>query len=420
MNLKKIALVFLAMMLMSVVLAGCGGKSQSTSGKSAGTSSGNKKTEVLTVGYSASDKATTALVKKMVEVFNKKHKNVQMKAESIAGNYDDVLKTHMASKTQPDVFELDPQLIPSLVNSKQILPLDQYLNGYNLKDFEPNLLKQLKYQNKLYGLPTDYSTLALYYNKKMLKAAGVQPPKTWAQLKAAAKKLTKGKVKGLSLTNQLARYQPFFYSNGGTMMRNGKPYVNSKQNAKALKFWVSLFKNGSASEPKQLGAATDGDAFVHGMAAMTIEGTWMTSYIKGTAPNFKYGVTQIPISKKPASMAFIGAFAVSSHTKDKKAATEFLKLIASKQGVKTKISQGLILPSRKSLASSFLKKHPKLQPFVTAVKYASPFEYGLVSPTVIKQMDDTAQALVLGQSTNVQSALNKAQQMINQKLGSSK
>src|SRR3712207_9419812 len=58
-------------------------------------------------------------------------------------------------------------------------------------DFYPNLIKAYTGpDNKLYGLPKDHNTLAMFYNKDMLQQAGVTtPPKTWDELRAAAQKL---------------------------------------------------------------------------------------------------------------------------------------------------------------------------------------------------------------------------------------
>ena len=56
----------------------------------------------------------------------------------------------------------------------------------------------------VYGLPLTVDARALFYNKKLLQAAGVQPPKTWAELRAAAIKMTKRDSSGKLLVSGFA------------------------------------------------------------------------------------------------------------------------------------------------------------------------------------------------------------------------
>ena len=58
---------------------------------------------------------------------------------------------------------------------------------FDVADFEKPLIKAFQHDGKTYGFPKGYSTLALYYNKKMLAEAGVEVPKTWDELKEASK-----------------------------------------------------------------------------------------------------------------------------------------------------------------------------------------------------------------------------------------
>lgn len=65
------------------------------------------------------------------------------------------------------------------------------MKKYNVKTigYESSLLQPFIYKGKVYGLPKDYNTLVLFYNKEMFKQAGLtQPPKTWQDLKEYAKK----------------------------------------------------------------------------------------------------------------------------------------------------------------------------------------------------------------------------------------
>ena len=147
------------------------------------------------------------------------------------------MQTRIASKTAPDVYYLDVSLATAYMTKGVIAPIDEYLDKTDVADFQPNLLKGFQLNGKTYGLPKDYNTLALFYNKDMLAAANVQVPTTWDELMIAAQKLTTKSVKGLSLVDDVARFAPFIFQAGGKVTDNGKPAFNTPEAAKALDFY---------------------------------------------------------------------------------------------------------------------------------------------------------------------------------------
>src|SRR5215204_5140653 len=88
-------------------------------------------------------------------------------------------------------------------------------------DFLPTPLSSAQLDGKLYGLPQVTDAPALLYNKALLQKAGVAVPTTWAELGAAAPKLTAA-VPGLRapLFLQSGGYfsLPFLYSEGGDLL----------------------------------------------------------------------------------------------------------------------------------------------------------------------------------------------------------
>ena len=53
-------------------------------------------------------------------------------------------------------------------------PLNSYITKqFYLEDFQLALLKAFQVGNQTYGLPKDFSTLALFYNKKAFKEVDV-------------------------------------------------------------------------------------------------------------------------------------------------------------------------------------------------------------------------------------------------------
>ena len=110
-------------------------------------------------------------------------------------------------------------------------PLDPYIShAFNLADFNPTFLKAFQQDGSIYGLPKDFSTLALFYNKKALQAAGLsQPPLTWSELREYSKRLTIDKNQdgridqyGFGIVPELARQAFMIQAFGGITTADGK------------------------------------------------------------------------------------------------------------------------------------------------------------------------------------------------------
>jgi ABC-type glycerol-3-phosphate transport system substrate-binding protein len=104
------------------------------------------------------------------------------------------------------------------------------------------------YQGKQYCYPIGTNSIGLFYNKAMLKAVGLQPPTTWAELESDAKKLTKAPVYGVAFDatgdeQSTWQLEPFFWSDGASLTK-----VDTPPFASAPQLWVNMVKDGSASK----------------------------------------------------------------------------------------------------------------------------------------------------------------------------
>jgi maltose-binding protein MalE len=63
--------------------------------------------------------------------------------------------------------------------------------AYHLeKEFYPAAWKEAVSKNRVYAIPSGIDDRMLYYNRKLFRAAGLapnKPPRTWDELKVAAK-----------------------------------------------------------------------------------------------------------------------------------------------------------------------------------------------------------------------------------------
>src|SRR6185312_5756164 len=136
-----------------------------------------------------------------------------------------------------------------------------------------------------------------YYNVDLLKKAGVEPPKTWAELKETAKKLSGGQTYGLAFPgapNEQGTFHTstFVWSNGGSFDK-----LNSPQTIGALEYLADLVKIGAVSKSViTWGIDESRDQFLAGRAAMLIGGSWLMPQLD-KHPDLHYGIVPIPTPK---------------------------------------------------------------------------------------------------------------------------
>ena len=364
----------------------------------------------LTVEIWSSSPAEIKLVDDQIAEFNleNKSKNITLKKEVATGDYNQVMQTKIASKTEPDLFYLDVSLAATYISKGVIAPLDQYLDKEDLKDFSPNLLAGFQKNGKTYGLPKDVNTLGIFYNKKMLADAGVTPPKTWAEFEDAAKKLTKGKVKALSMADDSARFAPFILQAGGKINEGDTPVFNSTEAIKGFDFYYSMFKKGYAATPKDLGDGWAGDSLAAQKVAMVVEGGWMIPYMKEKAPTLDYGIAELPTGDKQGNLLFTVSYSMSTNTKHPKEAAEAIKFLTGKASQQMVSDSGLAIPSRLSIANAFTDKFPERKALVDGTKYATVYAYGLNHAKINDELAKAGERLRLGKNPDGKTALDEA------------
>jgi multiple sugar transport system substrate-binding protein len=102
---------------------------------------------------------------------------------------------YKSPSTTPDVFMLPTGYVGQWVGSSYLSPLDKYLTPKNApfwKSFPKVIQNESRIGGKVYAINTGENNSAVYYNKAMLKKAGIKlpwKPRTWADLISAAKKV---------------------------------------------------------------------------------------------------------------------------------------------------------------------------------------------------------------------------------------
>ncbi len=307
-------------------------------------------------------------------------------------------------------------------------PLNHYIkNEFNITDFEPSLLKAFQLNSKIYGLPKDFSTLALFYNKNAFKEVALtRPPSTWQALREYAKKLTidrnrDGKIDqyGFGLAPELSRQYFMLKAFGGSLVdKNGYAAFASPDSLKGLQLVIDQYRRERTSAlPSDVGASTGSEIFGQGKAAMVIEGTWAIPYIKETFPNIDLATNEVPtVNGKKATMTYTVAYVMNKKAKHKDAAWQLISYLTSKEGMKNWAGEGLVLPARQSVLNDLRStQQPLYTPFVAGANYGTIWQAGENLPTISTHFNNQFISALIGEQSLI-SAMQKAEYAAKQEI----
>lgn len=242
----------------------------------------------------------------------------------------------------------------------------------NKADFYPKLVEAFTVDGKFYCAPKDFSTLALVINTKLWKDAGLTDndvPKTWADLEAVAKKLTKGKVKGLVVSNEIQRLGVFMAQNGGGLVTDGKATANSQQNIDALTFVKKMLNDGEAAYNSQVGAGWGGEALGKGLAAMVIEGNWITG-VKKDFPDLDFTVAELPSGTQQGTLQYTNCWGIAADADNKEGAKSLVEFLTTADQQLAFAKAFGVMPSVQSAADGYKSANPTMVPFINGAAYA--------------------------------------------------
>ena len=127
---------------------------------------------------------------KVISAFNKVYPNVKVNYKPVGNNVPTVLATAIAGGHPPDMADIaQPGLVKQLAQQGHLKPIG-YAKSVIATNFAPSWQTLGSVNGKQYALVFKAANKSLlWYNVPAFKAAGVAPPKTWAQLTSAAKTL---------------------------------------------------------------------------------------------------------------------------------------------------------------------------------------------------------------------------------------
>jgi multiple sugar transport system substrate-binding protein len=369
---------------------------------------------------------TVALLEQASKDYAKDHPDVAVTVRAVP--FGDLLTTLRSQggggdgATIAGIYDL---WLPELARDKLVAPAPEPVASGVTEAWPAGVVSAASVGGTVYGIPNEIDVYALNYNKALFAEAGIAAaPKTWDELKDVATKLTKKDAgqQGFGMINSWAAgvVHPFaslLVSNGGELVVDGKPVLDSKQAGETFQLYEDLIKAG-VTDPAMAtaDANTTGpflDNFVSGKTGMLIMANWWESALKaGMGEKFSdIATAPIPVGPsgdKPRSISYSWMTVVNAGAgeAEQKAAWDFLAWLNSPQSgpngasamANILMSMG-ILPSRTSDVEAFKDKLGSefLAGYVSVLADAKPFPVVLGGQEFSESLQQTIEALQYGQ-----------------------
>ncbi len=281
---------------LAIAAAGCGGSSSSSS-------SGGVTNIVLWHGYVDTEGKA---MKAMVAQFNAGHPKIHVTAQ-FYGNSDYALQKVLAAIAggkPPDIAYLYGSWAANIAQSPKTLVLNDMIKAdpsFHWSDFWPSEQKVATVNGKIVGIPALVDNLALVYNKKLFRQAGIPFPTaswTWQDLRSAAARLTDASKKqfGWAYVNDgsedtVWRFEALLWQAGGEVLSSDGKHAafDSPAGVQAL---TLLQQMAAQDHSVYLDSGNDlyASLFNGGHIGMLFTGPWDLSQF----PNVDFGVQILP------------------------------------------------------------------------------------------------------------------------------
>ena len=351
-----------------------------------------------------------------------------------AGSYQDtIVKALTANKagTPPVTSVLLSTDMFTLIDEDAIVPIDNFVKTADDKAWLGSFYKAFMLNSqsggKTWGIPFQRSTVVLYYNKELFKAAGLdpnKPPATWAEMADAAKKLTvkdaSGKVTQYGIQIPSSGFPYWLFQ--GLAIQNGVSMANESGNAvkfddpaviEALQYWIELTKQGVHPSGIVEWGTTPKDFFEKKVAMMWTTTGNLTNV--RTNAKFDFGVAMLPAGKKRGSPTGGGNFYIfkKATPAQQEAAFKFAKWMTQpERAAKWSMDTGYVAISEAAYNTPALKKYGA--DFAPALVARDQLPFALAefsthdNQRVTKALNDGLQAALTGSKTAAQ-AMKDAQ-----------
>lgn len=342
------------------------------------------------ITYGIWDENQVPALKANIAAFNEIYPNIDVNIDITPwAQYWTKLQTQASGDTLPDVFWMNGPNFQLYAANGQLEPITSLIDSGEIDpaNYVDTLNALYSYDGAQYGMPKDFDTVALWYNRAILAEAGVGIPDdtwTWDDFHTAAKKVSDtladqgiyGVATGLT-GGQEGYYNTILQAGGYVISDDGTTsgYDDPKTIA-GLQFWADLIADGSSPSLQQLSDTPHNAWFTSGKTAFFWSGTWSVAELAAADNAADINVAPLPQGEQQATVIHGLANVVSAASSHKGAAQAFQAYLGSEEAQTLQAEMGAANPAFIGAGGAFIQSVPAfdLQVFIDeADNYAFPF-----------------------------------------------
>ncbi|MGH2551117.1 MAG: ABC transporter substrate-binding protein, partial [Thermomicrobiales bacterium] len=359
--------------------------------------------EKVKITYGYWDTAQSEAIDAQIKAFNAEFPDITVEPQIVPwADYWTQLQTAVAGGETFDVFWINTASLPVYASVDALLPITSIVGdgGIDPALLPAPLVESYAWNGVQYGLPRDFDTIALFYNKDIFDAAGVAYPDdtwTWETFRSVAEQLNDADngVFGAGLqTSWQENYYNFIWQNEGRLLNDDftASLVGEQPASEAFEYLTEFFtSNLTPSIAIQQSNPVADTLFPAGQVALLTGGSFRAgTYAKAEA---NIDVAPLPQGKKRATAIHGLANVIWASTENPGAALEWVKFLAGEEGETILGESGATIPAYSGLAETWVNANPdlNLQAFIDATEYSVSVE----SPPVGFQWQVAIQEVVI-------------------------
>lgn len=316
---------------------------------------------------------------RVVEEFNRSQNRIFVRFLSVS-RVDQKMMLATAGGVPPDIAGLWDINLPSFAENNALMPLDRLAReaGLRPEDYNPVFWRLCQSRGHLWALPSTPSVVALHWNKRMFREAGLdpdRPPRTIAELEAFNDKLTrKNPDQSLAQVGHMPQepgwWMPDFPSwFGGPSWAGGDRLLLDAPPSREFFQWLESYpaRYGGPELFKLRGGfgnfASPDNPFFNGKVAMILQGVWMDNFIRKFAPEgFSYGVAPFPETTEhpeaPLTIAQTDILVIPAGARHPREAMEFIAFVQQQNTMEALCMAQRKLSPLARVSEGFLRNHP--------------------------------------------------------------
>ena len=401
------------------VTAACGGGGSDSSGAQSATGP-------IKVWFS-NNPEEIAWGKAMVSEWNSAHPEEKVTAQEIpAGKTsEEVIGAAITAGNAPClVFNTSPAAVPQFQKQGGLVALDSFSGAKDyIESRSGDAADQYQSQDgKFYQIPWKQNPVMIFYNKDIMKKAGIDPAKpplaTYDEFLATSKKIVDSKVAQAAIwpapSSEFFQSWFDFYplyaaeSGGKQIVEDGKATFDDQAGKDVWNFWAQMYKNGYAPKEKY-----NGDSFADKKAAMAVVGPWAIA-VYGDSVN--WGVVPVP-TKDGMDASQVNTFTdaknigLYSACKNQQTAWNVLKFATSKDQDGKLLEKTGQMPIRTDLPTTYtdyFASHPEYKTFADQAARTVEVPNIPNSVEIWQEIRDNYSSAVIFGKTQVDEAISEA------------